>query len=333
MSVGRTFGSPCSGHVAIAILDGIQSLLDIFADFCIINHPSVAHTHIDHKQRFSTKVLGQLQHLMESQSIADVIVPIVIPMSGASLYRSDGILPLKAVGLSVCPMSFHITTTGETDKCRIHRFQFLGQINAASVFPVFVSWGKEAYHIQTYVSCNRRCQREPSFCIISRSRQFCCHFLPFTIQGDWYCCLSQRYTCFCLQSGRQCPVVSGIAFSPKVQFVGTSIYSIDTPKSVVAHTIAGREKFQVQCQCLCLIHHPLVGQRHSGSAYFLPIVGIGGIILERTVMNQFRIKSAISRMIDFLEEDAIVTVANRSTAFTGIDVQHYLCMNSQTCTG
>jgi hypothetical protein len=57
--------------------------------------------------------------------------------------------------------------------------------------------------------------------------------------------------------------------------------------------------------------------------------GRGGIVLERTVLNQLGIEAAIASMIDFLEKDSIQTRTDGCARVRHIDRDHGLSMDAQ----
>ena len=66
MAVGCTFSAPFGRDSAVAVFYRVQRFLDIFIYLVVGFHPTVSHSHVDHKQGFCAQVFRELQHLMES---------------------------------------------------------------------------------------------------------------------------------------------------------------------------------------------------------------------------------------------------------------------------
>ena len=51
------------------------------------------------------------------------------------------------------------------------------------------------------------------------------------------------------------------------------------------------------------------------------MVGRTGVVLERTVLDEFGIEAAFARVTEFLEENAIVVLVNLRTALAKIELE------------
>ena len=283
------------------------------------------HAHIDHEQRFRPQVLGELQHLMESETVRHPISPILVHVPGTFLDRADGVFPLKTVGFSVGIMPFHVTTAGKTYERRLHGFQFFRQVDAATVVTAFVSRREKTYHVQYDRAGHGTLQGEPTVASLSRGRDFRRQLRPSRADIHRHLSATQTPTALSLQLGCNDTLIIRTSFYPKRQPISLPAHHMNAPETLVTHTVARAFEFQFERVPLCLIQHPVGNHGHTGIPHRPPFVRVRRIVLERTVVNQLGVKPTVAGMVDFLEKDAVMATTDGSSPLSGIDIQCNLC--------
>ena len=153
MSVGSTLGTPLGGNITVTVLNGIKCLVYELIYLIIGHHPTMSHTHVYHEEGFCIQILGELQHLVEAKTIAHVVVPVYAVVSRTFLNGTDGVLPFKAVGLAIAPLSLHIATTGEANERRMYGFKFLCQVNTTTILSILVGRWEKTHYVDGDFAC------------------------------------------------------------------------------------------------------------------------------------------------------------------------------------
>lgn len=133
MAGGCTACAPLGGDVAVAVLDGIESLLNVGVDVGIVHRIEMAETDIYHKQRLRTQIFRKLQEFMEAHAVGAGVSPVVVVVAGALLNRADGLLPFEAVVVLGRTVALDVASARKADKRRLHRLKHFGQVAPASV--------------------------------------------------------------------------------------------------------------------------------------------------------------------------------------------------------
>ena len=316
-------------RVAVAILNRVKRLLDVFINLAVVFGPAVPHAHVHHEERFRAQIFRQLEHLVESHPVRHAVAPVLVHVARTFLYRPDGLLPFKAVRAPASPHAFHIASAGKTHESGLHCRQHFSQVGSATVRTAFPCRREEAHHVQHHRARRISGQHKPSFRVIARGRDFSFQLCPFAVYVHRNFCGAQPCAILRLQRGGQCPLVSSFATNPKRQLVNASFHHVDAPKTFIAHAIARCVHLQPKGMSLRRVEQPFRGDRHVGFTYRPPLVRIRRVVLKRAVVNQLRIQATITRMVDFLEEKAVMTLADGRSTPASINVQRHLCRGRQ----
>ena len=136
------FSSKCTisrRNISVAVFNQIESFLNIIIQVLIVYHPAVTESDIANEERLCAKVLRQLEQFVQAQSVAHSVAPVYIPMSRPLLDRTNGLLPLETIGLTVSPSAFDVASAGEADKSWMKLSQHLGKVAPTTVLSVLES--------------------------------------------------------------------------------------------------------------------------------------------------------------------------------------------------
>ena len=336
MSVLCAQGSPLGGlGVAVGVLDGIQRFLDVFLQLVVGLHPAVAQSHIDHEERFCPQVLGELQHLVVAEAVGDVVAPVNAQMTGSLFDRADGVLPLKAIVQVVARgcLSLDIAAAGETHELGMQGFQQLGQIDAASVLATLVGGREERDDIHRQHAGGGERQRQATFGVAARRAHGYIFYLgpSSSLQLEGNRGLTQVAPVGTTEGDDEVTLVGSIGLHPGREGVVRLLAESHTPVAFVLDTAAQPLQVQAQGVGLTVVKHPVGRQRSHGTTECFPMHRAFGVVLERTVLNQFGVEAAITGMIDFLEENAIEAGANLCPKMFGIHSDHRLRHGPRGC--
>ena len=143
MSTLGTDASPYRSRRPVGIFNGVQGILNPLSHLIHWRNFLVRNTCIDTVQRFCTKIFGQLQIFIETQSMRGVVSP-DIPKRCSCVDISNGIFPVVHVFKIV---AFDPTTSGKTQKFRMNGINGIGQIDSQTmIFPCFI--GHQRNHIE-----------------------------------------------------------------------------------------------------------------------------------------------------------------------------------------
>ena len=331
MSVLDSHLPPIGVFVAIAILDGVECLLDIWLHIRVL--PVMPHTHVYHEHRFSSEVLGQLQVFHHTQSVGHGVEPVGIEVSGALLDGASALLPFESVGHSHGSLAFHHTSARETEELGVQCFQHLGQVFSATVLTVLVCGREERHHVVVDGARLRAKQGKPSVAVVACCSDFGRHFLPLAVWRELFVGNGHRTEVIArliLQDSLDVTFISlTTRASPEVQFIGLSFHNLDAPPTFVPDASASVVHRHSNASRVDVVEGSTGGHCLSGIAVSPPEIGVVGIVLERSVVDQFGIESTIASMVDFLEEDAIHSATDFRSFLHVVEVHSHLGLDTK----
>ena len=330
MTIFRTLSSPLGGlGVAVGIFDGIERLLDIFLDLVVGLQPSVADTHVDDEQGFSTEILGELQHLVVAEAVGDVITPVDAEVSGALFDGSHGVLPLEAVVEVVARrgLAFDIAAAGEAHELGVQRLEQFRQVDAAAVGAPFVGRREEAYDIEREGAGLREGERHAALGVGT-----CGAYADALDLGPLACLefqghggLSEVAAVAAVERDNKIALVGSIRLHPCGEGVDGLLAESHAPVALVLHAARGGGHGEAQGMCLAVVEEAGGGELSTRSSEGCPMNRTLMVVLERTVLDKLGIEAAIAGMVDLLEEDTIETRTDGGTHVLGIDIDYGLC--------
>ena len=295
----------------------------------------MAQSHIDHEERFCSQVLGQLQHFVIPEAIGDVVTPVNAKMTGTLLDRADGVLPLKAIVQVVARsgLSFDVAAAGETHELGMQGFQQLGQIDAASVLATLVGGREKRHDIHRQRARSAERQRQATFGVgACRAHGYIFYLRPSSsLQLEGNRGLTQVASVGTAEGDDEVTLVGSFGLHPGREGVVRLLAEGHPPVAVVLDTAAQPLQVQAQGVGLTVVEHSVCRQRSHGTAKSLPMDRAFGVVLERTVLNQFGVEAAITGVVDFLEENAIEAGAHLCPKMFGIHSDHRLRHGPRGC--
>ena len=334
MPVLGAFGSPLGGSgVAVGVLDGVECLLDVLLNLVVGLQPSVAYTYVDDEEGLGAQVLGELQHLVVAEAVGDIVTPVDAEVAGPLLDGANGVLPLEAVveAIALSGLPLDVASARETHELGVQGLEHLGEVDAAAVGTTLVGGREEADDVERERAGLREGQAQTALGVAGFGLDAdVLDLLPTAgLQlecgrgGAQFAAITPH------KGGGDIALVGTLGLDPEGEGVGGLLTEGHAPVALVLDTSASCAERELQVVGLAVVERTLGGERGYGLPYGLPMGGRGGIVLERTVMNQLGIEAAIASMIDFLEKDSIQTRTDGCARVRHIDRDHGLSMDAQ----
>ena len=336
--VGTQFCPHVLGWVTIGKLNQVEHIVDVGLQL-IHRHMGIAtiaailelagETHTHHRQGFCTNLLRQLEILEEAQSVAleivgevamgESVVPTVL-VQRTVLHRTHRVLPLIAGGKV---RTLHDATAREAEHTRMQLLEALRQVLTHTVLMTLVSINREeahVLHIRRHLAVAPHTQmRLGKGSVGLEDRRI---FLPFSA--------AHLHTAIA-----QLLVIAhrGIIHQVNPQFGSTAIGHTSPHREAVLFTALHAHAEEA----MILNHRVLVAVSRRSQPHIVRILVERAIILQRhlardvptskvvrelkrAVLHQFAIQTAISGIVDVLEEDAIHRRWDRSAHLGCVDV-------------
>ena len=309
MTVLGTQGTILGGNRTIGILQGIHALVNPRLDAVHRSYTAVPQTYVYYIERLGVQVFGKLQILIESHTVAGAVAPVHVLMSRTLLDRTDGLLPVECILRRL--LSLYVATARETDELRMDVIEKLSQIRAQAIFAVLESRREEAYHVENDGTLAVGYEFKLCLGIVGIGCKFCCIFGPFLAYLGIEGCFSIHLVALGVgEASLQSALVATLC--PERELVGSALYGIDAPEALVDERGCGSRfgsNGKLESLALCLVEQTLVDELCLDFCTFLggsfPGRDVFVVILERAVADEFGIESAVSSMVDILEEDTI----------------------------
>ena len=328
--VGHASGAPLGRGVAVGILNGVEGVLHQGLGFVQREGVSVAQAHVDHEQWGSPEVFAELQIFVETESVAGEIAPVTVVVAGPPLDGPDGFLPLE--GVVVATLALHVASAGEAEKAGTGVGQQLRQVGAQAVFSVFPRIGEHRHHVDAQLSAHVGQQHELSALVGGGGHDGGRELVPAPVaDGSFERGLAKNHrSVFGTELGFQMLVENGRCLDPQTEGIGGVLGDAHAPKTCIADALGlrGRSTGSVDGQRLLLdVVHQIVGlELDGGASESRPAVHA---LLERSVLHQLGIKTALARVVDFLEEKPVLIVADDGAPLRGVKVHHGLCRRGE----
>ena len=187
----------------------------------------------------------------------------------------------------------------------------LSQIRAQAVLAILESRREEAYHVENDGTLAVGYEFKLCFRIVGIGCKFSCIFGPLLAHLGIEGCFCIHLVALCVgEASLQSALVATLC--PERELVGSALYGIDAPETLVDERGCGCwlcRNGKLESLALCLVEQTLVDELCLDFCTFLggsfPGRDVLVIILERAVADEFGIESAVSSMVDILEEDTI----------------------------
>ena len=266
-------------------------------------------TYVYYIERLGVQVFGKLKILIESHTVAGAIAPVYVLMSRTLLDRTDGLLPVECILRRF--LSLYVATAREADELRMDVIEKLSQIRAQAVLAILESRREEAYHIENDGTLAVGYEFKLCFRIVGIGCEFSCIFCPLLAYLGIECSFSIHLVALCVgETSLQSALVATLC--PERELVGSALYGIDAPETFVDERGCGCwlcSNGKLESLALCLVEQPLVDELCLDFCTFLsrslPGRDVLVVIFEGAVADEFGIETAVSSMVDILEEDTI----------------------------
>ena len=187
----------------------------------------------------------------------------------------------------------------------------LSQIRAQAIFAVLESRREEAYHIENDGTLAVGYEFKLCLGIVGIGCKFSCIFGPLLAYLGIEGCFSIHLVALCIgEASLQSALVA--AFRPERELIGSALYGIDAPEAFVDERGCGSRlgsDGKLKSLALCLVEQTLVDELCLDFCTFLggslPGRDVLVVILKGAVADEFGIETAVSSMVDILEEDTI----------------------------
>ena len=318
------------GNRTIGILQGIHALVNPRLDAVYRSHTSVPQTYVYNIERLGVQILGKLQILIKSHTVAGAVTPVYVLMTWTFLDRTDGLLPVESILWRL--LSFNVATAWETDELRMDIIEELSQIRAQAILAILESRREEAYHIENDGTLSVGYEFELSLGIVSVGCQLCRIFGPLLANLGVECGFCIHLIALGVgEASLQSALVA--TFSPEREFIGSALHGVDSPEAFVDERGCccwfGSDS-KLECLALCIVEQTLIDELCIDLCTFLggslPGRNILVVILEGTIADEFGIETAVGSMVDILEEDTVEVRRNLDTWVRGIYIDGNLCV-------
>ena len=230
-------------------------------------------------------------------------------MTRTLLDRTDGLLPVECILRRL--LSLYVATAWEADELRMDVIEQLSQIRAQAVLAILESRREEAYHVQNDGTLSVGYEFKLCFRIVGIGCEFSCIFGPLLAYLGIEGCFSIHLVALCVgEASLQSALVA--TFCPERELVGSALNGVDAPETFVDERGCGSwfgRNGKLESLALCLVEQTLVDELCLDLCTFLggsfPGRDVLVVILERAVADEFGIETAVSSMVDILEEDTI----------------------------
>ena len=304
--------TPLGVRTSVCKLDKVDCILDVRSELLYRHNLSAlelaGHSAADHWKRSSSEILCKEEHLIESHSCALEIVrssPVledVVPsvfIKRTVLHWTNTLLPFVS---GVKAVSFDDTAARESEESRLQVIQRLGKVLPEAVFPAFPGVHREkGYMVELHCSLALKQDSELAVGICERSSHIYGDLVPaFALHVHIYpiiSVISVRSHQFRLQCHR--PVLVGPYVRRKAVLlarlkadapISFIVDSGPEPSSIVGNTHVMRVSVKARVFVLN------ADQTERCPAYEAVRE------LERTVLHELGIKSAVGSEVDVLEE-------------------------------
>ena len=309
MTVLGTQRTILGGNRAIGILQGIHALVNPRLDAVHRSHTAVPQTYVYYIERLGVQVFGKLKILIESHTVAGAVAPVYVLMSRTLLDRTDGLFPVECILRRL--LSLYVAAAREADELRMDVIEKLSQIRAQAILAILESRREEAYYIENNGTLSVGYEFKLSLGVVSVGCEFSSKFCPLLAYLGIEGCFSIHLVALCVgESSLQSALVA--AFRPERELIGSALYGIDAPEAFVDERGCGSRlcrNGKLESLALCLVEQTLVDELCLDFCTFLggslPGRDVLVVILERAVADEFGIESAVSSVVDILEEDTI----------------------------
>ena len=337
--------APLRVHVAVGPLNQVERLVHPLVHLAHGHHilslvfhaPAAvgslaAHATGQNGQRLHVQVLAELEILIVAQSHTLVVAPRVL-QSTALLLRSNGSLPAIGVPESVAASMNH-TTAWEAHELRMQVGQSLSQILAHAMTLIGIL-GHQRNHVNIHLALIQHQNLQHGLLGLFRGSQHNLVFLPilaayvdgslgqqFRVLAPPHLRLSQHYADLFRIVVHIAEESREIIFGPGLygNAVEAIVLQAETLPALVVVILLHALDMQAHIGGIVLVEPVVhargqIAQRVSGTDGLpgcsrSPPVTLGRTELERAVLHQFRIESAIGSTTDILEEDTDQFVTN-----------------------
>ena len=334
MTVLSTERTIFRGNRTVGILQGIHALINPRLDAVYRSHTAVPQTYVYNIERLGVQILGKLQILIESHTIAGTVAPVYVLMARTFLDRTDSLLPVESILRRF--LSLYVATAREADELRMDVIEKLSQVRAQAILAILESRREEAYYIENDGTLSVGYEFKLSLGIVSVGSQLSRIFGPLLanlgIEGG-----------FCVnlvalgvgEASLQSALVATL--SPEREFIGSALHGVDSPETLIDERGCScrlGSDGKLECLALCIVEQTLIDELCIDLCTFLsgsfPGRNILVIVFERTVADEFGIETAICSMVDILEEDTIEVRRYLDTWVRGIYIDGNLCVGCQS---
>ena len=334
MTVLSTERTIFRGNRTVGILQGIHALINPRLDAVYRSHTAVPQTYVYNIERLGVQILGKLQILIKSHTVAGTVAPVYVLMARTFLDRTDSLLPMESILRRF--LSLYVATAREADELRMDVIEKLSQVRAQAILAILESRREEAYHIENDGTLSVGYEFKLSLGIVSVGSQLSRIFGPLLanlgIEGG-----------FCVnlialgvgEASLQSALVATL--SPEREFIGSALHGVDSPETLIDERGCScrlGSDGKLECLALCIVEQTLIDELCIDFCTFLsgsfPGRNILVIVFERTVADEFGIETAICSMVDILEEDTIEVRRYLDTWVRGIYIDGNLCVGCQS---
>ena len=208
-------------------------------------------------------------------------------------------------------LSLYVATAWEADELRMDVIEKLSQIRAQAIFTILESRREEANHIQNDGTLAVGYEFKLCLRIVGIGCEFSCIFSPLLANLGIEGCFCIHLVALCVgEASLQSALVATLC--PERELVGSALYGVDAPEAFVDERGCGSwfgSNGKLESLALCLVDQTLVDELCLDLCTFLsgsfPGRDVLVIIFEGAVADEFGIESAVSSMVDILEEDTI----------------------------
>ena len=297
------------GNRTIGILQGIHALVNPRLDAVYRSHTAVPQTYVYNIERLGVQILGKLQILIKSHTVAGTVAPVYVLVTRTFLDRTDGLLPVESILRRF--LSLYVATAREADELRMDIIEKLSQVRTQAILAILESRREEAYHIQNDGTLSVGYEFKLCFRIVGIGCKFSCIFGPLLAYLGIECGFCIHLVALCVgEASLQSALVA--TFRPEREFVGSALNGVDAPEALIDERGCGSRLCRdgkLESLALCIVEQTLVDELCLNLGTFLsrslPGRDVLVVILERAVADEFGIESAVSSMVDILEEDTI----------------------------
>ena len=187
----------------------------------------------------------------------------------------------------------------------------LSQIRAQAILAILESRREEAYYIENNGTLSVGYEFKLSLGVVSVGCQLSRIFGPLLANLGIEGCFSIHLVALCVgEASLQSALVATLC--PERELVGSALYGVDAPEALVDERGCGcwlGSDGKLESLALCLVEQTLVDELCLDLCTFLggsfPGRDVLVIIFEGAVADEFGIESAVSSVVDILEEDTI----------------------------